>query len=71
MRSMSDRKMQMGSKGKSSVLPTETHTKKMSSPRGAGAITPDYPDTEEKIKKDQETAISKINSNKMKPGWRN
>lgn len=68
-RKMSDRHMDIGSGRKGSVFPEEVHTKKMMSPTGAGRIM-DYPDTEEKVHRDQDKNISMAERQKMKPGFR-
>lgn len=70
-RMMSDRKPDLGSAGKKhEVFPSEVHVKKMENPRGAGKLS-DYPDTEEKILRDQNEGIRKAESGKMKTGYRN
>lgn len=57
-----------GSNG--SVFPMGAKVKNESSAEGAGSEM-DYEDTTEKIKKQQEAAVSKAKSHPMKPGYRN
>jgi len=56
-----------GSKGK--VYPDGAKMKQEHSAEGAGAIM-DYPDTTEKIRRDQEMGEGKIKGRPMKPGYR-
>lgn len=70
-RMMSDRKPDMGSSGKKhEIFPSEVHVKHMKSPEGAGRMM-DYPDTEEKVLRDQKAGISKAEGRKLKAGYRN
>lgn len=71
-RMMSDRKPDLGTSGKKhEIFPSEVHVKHMSSPKGAGHEGLDYPDTEEKVHRDQEHGIKKAMGRKMKTGYRN
>lgn len=59
-----------GGKGKAgSVFPEHTHTHHYKDSNGAGAMS-DYPDTEDKIHRDQEAGVKKMEGRKMKPGYR-
>lgn len=70
-RMINDRKPDMGSGGKKhGIFPDEVHVKHMNSAEGAGKLM-DYPDTEEKILRDQNEGIRKAESRKMKAGYRN
>lgn len=61
----------MGSQGKKhEIFPSEVHCKKMQSAEGAGKVM-DYPDTEEKILRDQREGVKKAESRKLKAGFRN
>ena len=51
------------------MMKSKTHLKGYSSEEGAGAIM-DYPDTSEKIKRDQGAGVSKMKGRQMKPGYR-
>jgi hypothetical protein len=60
-----------GARSKDSVFPHGPHkTKPEHTVEGAGAITMDYPDTTENIKRDQEKAHSQTKKHPMKPGYR-
>ena len=59
-----------GGKGKSgSVFPEKTHTHHYKDVKGAGAMG-DYSDTEDKIHRDQEAGVNKMQGRKLKPGYR-
>ena len=66
-----DHKPDIGSRGKKhQIFPDEVHVKHMKSPEGAGHVM-DYPDTEEKILRDQHEGIRKAEGRKLKTGYRN
>lgn len=69
MRKMNDHHMDIGKGRKGSVFPEEVHTKELRNCKGAGTIM-DYPDTEEKIYRDQEAGIHHAEKRKLKAGYR-
>lgn len=56
-------------KGKEYPLPMDSKMKSESSAEGKGAF-PEYPDTNEKIVRDQHSGTGKIGKQPMKPGYR-
>ncbi len=46
-------------------------TKEEKSTEGAGHLGSEYPDTTEDIHRDQKAGVSKLESRRMKPGYRN
>lgn len=70
MKPMGDRKMDMnkGQPDSREFFPEEAHRKELKRP---GEISdPKYPDTEEMIKKDQDSFVSDANRAKAKPDYR-
>jgi hypothetical protein len=66
-----DHKSWMGTRSKGSVFPDGPHkTKEETSAEGAGGLG-EYDDTTDDIKRDQLAGIGKLNSRRMKPGYRN
>ena len=70
MRKLSDHHADLGSGRKGSVFPEEVKVKSYSSDGGAGKIM-DYPDTIDKIDRDQANGSRKAESHKQKAGYRN
>ena len=58
-----------GGKGGEYPLPMGSKMKRVSSAEGTGGIS-DYPDTNEKVVKDQQAGVAKIRSKPMKDGYR-
>lgn len=50
-------------------MKSETHTKTTTGVEGAGAY-PQYPDTDEKIKRDQAAGVKHLKGRPMKEGYR-
>ena len=69
-RKIDDRSFWAGSGSKESVFPKGVHHKIEHSADGAGSIDMDYPDTTDKILRDQKMAQSKIREHKIKTGYR-
>lgn len=53
------------------MMASKNHVKHYKSAEGAGHVGTDYPDTTEKIHRDQEHGIRKAKSHHMKEGYRN
>jgi hypothetical protein len=72
-RRIDDQKMWAGttnSGGK--IFPDGPHKlKEEESAEGAGHVGIDYPDTTEAIHRDQDEGVGKLESRRMKPGYRN
>jgi len=70
-RRIDDHSFWAGKPAKDSVFPDGPHKAKVeSSAEGAGHIGMEYPDTTEKVKRDQDKGDSQINKHPMKPGYR-
>lgn len=69
-RRIDDHASMWGAAEKGEVFPKGAKTKMESSAQGAGDL-PDYWDTTEKIKEQQEMGDRKVKSNAPKPGYRN
>lgn len=69
-RRIDDHSFWAGGKSKGSVFPEGAKTKMETSAEGAGHLS-DYPDTTEMIERDQKMGITKAESHKIKPGYRN
>lgn len=70
-RKIDDHSFWGGARPKGSVLPEGAKMKSISDVEGAGHVGMAYPDTEEKIHRDQEHGIGKAKSHEIKPGYRN
>lgn len=53
------------------MMKSKNKLESYTSSEGAGHIGMDYPDTTEDIKRDQDHGASKLESRRMKPGYRN
>ena len=69
-RKLSDRNADLGGSRKGSVFPEDVKVRDFSSVGGAGEIM-DYPDTIDKIDRDQREGVKKAEGRKMKAGYRN
>lgn len=70
-RRIDDHSVWVGSKPSGSVFPAGAKMKEESSAEGAGYLGMDYPDTTEKIKRDQVAGVAKAKAHKIKEGYRN
>ena len=68
-RRLSDHHADLGGGKKGSVFPSEVKVKEFRSAEGAGKAM-DYPDTEEKLKAQQEDQIRKAERQKLNPMYR-
>jgi hypothetical protein len=70
-RRIDDHSTPFGGKEEGSQFPKGPHKVKGEiSAEGAGHLGSDYPDTTEKIKRDQDEGIKKAEGRKIKPGYR-
>jgi hypothetical protein len=69
-RRIDDHSFWAGGKSKGSVFPEGVKLKEERSVEGAGYVGTEYPDTTDKIYRDQKGGVKKAESYPLKPGYR-